>query len=255
MAEPQSKVILIQINPTKWVVEQQKNVTEVIFPQQSYVWDDLCFKKKFLIYYQHQLNIEEAQLKPRKVTKKEAKLEEKNKQRLLAMQLISQGINDGQVKLQSKINSKELHSFASDVQKSVNFSKKSLDFTFSRTDQIKEQAAQELNQPEQFISTSGFRKAMNKKCNVSYKRLTYCKPNMEDDETRRQREHFFIEIVPILLKDYGPIFIDEAGLMLNQKKMYGWVPKGQKAIIESSSISVQKVQKCKQYVKQFPLIF
>ncbi|KAL4499100.1 hypothetical protein ABPG72_017002 [Tetrahymena utriculariae] len=284
MAEPQSKVTQIQVNPTKWVVETQKNVTEVIFPQQSYVWDDLCFKKnsqftisselfytisydkiqnsrkgtakKYLDLLYSQLNIEEAQLKPRKVTKKETKLDEKNKKRLLALQLISQGLNDGQVKLQSKINSKELHSvkqliyqgysgqigitdrstkFTSDVQKWVNCSKRSLDFTFSSADQIKKQAAQELNLPEQFISTSGFRKAMNKKCNVSYKRLSYCKPSMEDDETRSQREHFVIEMVPMLLKDYEPIFIDEAGLMLNQKQMYGWVPKGQKAIVESSS--------------------
>ena len=42
-------------------------------------------------------------------------------------------------------------------------------------------------------------------------------------------------MTPMILKDFDPIFFDEAGLMLNQKQMYGWIPKGQKAILESSA--------------------
>ncbi|KAL4480963.1 hypothetical protein ABPG72_014431 [Tetrahymena utriculariae] len=125
--------------------------------------------------------------------------------------------------------------FTYEVQKWVQLNKRNLDFTLNTAEKIKKKAAQELGLPESFISTSGFRKLMNQKCKMSFKRLSYCKPNMEDNETKHQRELFVLEMAPMLLKDYEPIFIDEAGLMLNQKKMYGWVPKGQKAILESSS--------------------
>ncbi|KAL4463837.1 hypothetical protein ABPG74_005774 [Tetrahymena malaccensis] len=284
MAEAASKMTQIENNPHKWLVETSKNVTNVIFPINEYIWDDLCFKrnsqytinselfytieydkirnsrkgtaKRYLELLYSQLGIEEAQQKHPKKSKKEAKIEEKNKKRWLALELISEGLNDAQVMMQSKLNRKELLSvkqllrqgystligfidrstaFTSEVQKWVNFNKRNLDITLSTAEKIKKKAAQELGLPESFISTSGFRKGMVQKCKMSFKRLSYCKPNMEDDETKRQRELFVLEMAPMLLKDYEPIFIDEAGLMLNQKQVYGWVPKGQKAILESTS--------------------
>ncbi|KAL4480964.1 hypothetical protein ABPG72_014432 [Tetrahymena utriculariae] len=107
MAEPASKMIQIQNNPQKWIVETSKHVTNVIFPRNSYIWDDLCFKrdsqftinselfytieydqiknsrkgtaKKYLELLYSQLGIEETQRKPPKKTKKEAKIEQKTK--------------------------------------------------------------------------------------------------------------------------------------------------------------------------------
>ena len=57
-------------------------------------------------------------------------------------------------------------------------------------------------------------KNLKKACNLSYKCLSYCKPTMETEETKLQRYTFVLEMIPALLGDFIPIFIDEAGISL-----------------------------------------
>ena len=58
---------------------------------------------------------------------------------------------------------------------------------------------------------------------------------METEETKLQRYTFVFEIIPALLGDFIPIFIDEAGISLTQQRKCAWIPKGEVLIRDCNS--------------------
>ena len=42
-------------------------------------------------------------------------------------------------------------------------------------------------------------------------------------------------MIPLLMSDYIPIFIDETAININAQRIYSWIPQGQQSVVQKNS--------------------
>ena len=115
--------------------------------------------------------------------------------------------------------------FTEEMQGWVEANKRDPSFCLSTSAEILSKMRSALSLPEDCISLKSFQKRLHDTCMLSYKRASYAKPNMENEETRFQRKLFVFEMIPALLQGFIPIFIDETGISLDLKRERAWIPR------------------------------
>ena len=75
--------------------------------------------------------------------------------------------------------------------------------------------SKDLDLAPNWIHCSCLQRYYKKYANLSFKMVNRTKPDMDNEESKRQRREFVLEMIPAILAGYQPIFIDETGIKLD----------------------------------------
>ncbi|KAL4500765.1 hypothetical protein ABPG72_016271 [Tetrahymena utriculariae] len=268
-----------QISRTVISWEVQAKISDVIFPKQGYIQNDLMLRKSqtyFLDrkdgYKMNHINlsrarrqdllynlrilydsyeIKQVQPKIKKISKKQRDLSEKRDRLLIAYKLALQNFDENTIKMKAKLKSNEyryimkcLQSnempmlYQSGSEKKITYNvknwieknKEKPEFLAGNCKDHIEMIRQELNLPEKWIKPSSLSKYYTRKAKLSYKLVNKTKPEMDNEETKKQRKDYVIYMIPALVQGSQPIYIDETGIKLDLGKKRAWISKGKEFI-------------------------
>ncbi|KAL4465340.1 hypothetical protein ABPG72_017094 [Tetrahymena utriculariae] len=268
-----------QISRTVISWEVQAKISDVIFPKQGYIQNDLMLRKSqtyFLDrkdgYKMNHINlsrarrqdllynlrilydsyeIKQVQPKIKKISKKQRDLSEKRDRLLIAYKLALQNFDENTIKMKAKLKSNEyryimkcLQSnempmlYESGSEKKITYNvknwieknKEKPEFLAGNCKDHIEMIRQELNLPEKWITPSSLSKYYTRKAKLSYKLVNKTKPEMDNEETKKQRKDYVIYMIPALVQGSQPIYIDETGIKLDLGKKRAWISKGKEFI-------------------------